>query len=59
MVRPDRTLNSPTLMQSEAHFNLETWHSILKLLISLVFHYVGVLVNLGDNLQEAEKSEVS
>ena len=59
MVRPDRTLNGPTLMQSETHFNLKSWHSILKLLVSLVFHYVGVLVNLGDNLQEAEKSEVS
>jgi hypothetical protein len=46
-------------MQPKTHFNLKTWHSILKLLVSLVFHYVGVLVDLGDNLQEAEKSEVS
>lgn len=59
MVRPDRTLNSPTLMQSETHFNLKSWHSILKLLVSLIFNYVSVLVNLCDNLQEAKKSEVS
>ena len=59
MVGPDRTLNGPTYMQSKTHFNLEAWHSILKFLVSLVFHYVGVLVDLGNNFQEAEESEVS
>ena len=54
MNRADCTLNGPSLMQAETHPHFETWHALLKFLISLVIENVSQLVDLSDDLEEAE-----
>ncbi len=50
----DCALNGPTLMQAEAHPNFETWHALLKFLISLIIENMSELVNLCNDLEETE-----
>jgi hypothetical protein len=54
----DSALNGPTLVQAEAHPNFETWHALLKLLISLIIENMSELVNLCNDLEETEERQI-
>jgi hypothetical protein len=57
--RPDGTLNSPALMQPEAHLHFVARHSCVQSLVISVFEKMTQFVDFGNDFQEGEQGQVS